>query len=822
MRYVVRSAECHPVPESMPRIPFFFPLSALVVLAVSIGGVTRIKWDADGGNVLPPGLPAVEGLMALRGGFSRNDELIITLKGETPAVVDAAAAGLASRFSGHPEVAMVVDPSSTRVLIRDVEAFDARPDLRAAAAALVAFARMEQDPKEFDVLARVLAHDTLLDAHLDEIEEIIRFAEPEDAMLAARDPLGLFRGLSEAMSGAPPAGALMAEAASGKFRSVSLRASHPRMNAAEGMAWVARLSPAVEEWRTTAPEARAVRVMLTGEPVQLAATLGGMKRDMTVSVLGTAMMITLLFWLLHRRLRPLLGLLFFLGVTFFITLGLGGWIFGRLSIVSVGFAAILLGLAVDYAAIIYQASLTDGANPAAIRRHAGPGILWGAATTGVVFAALVFSSIPGIRQLGALVALGVAVACVVMLGVFAPVCAAWRRGSAPVPQQWKKVTTRSWRRLAATPFLWLALVVILVTTGMPPLSRDFTILRPKNNPAMNAYDEMLAAFNPGQLPRVALVLKSDNAEDIIGRRAAAVRKLEASVASGEVAAWFLPGRNAEAIAGLLTRESQVLEQLAARNLYDATTLEFAARVFRSWRVFLHGDSGDLPVAEDGVILAGLDRIFSLDPDRRTWLGQVEAADAAAFRAFDFSWKDGFTGDGLLVGAWETIGPELLRLVAEDGRHLAIPLALLLVLMLLIVFRNAADVVLALTALAAGGLTLLVIMKIAGWEWNFLNLSAIPLLFGAGIDYTLHMILALRRSGGDMAVVRTGIRKALLFCALTTSCGFASLALAENAGLASLGRVCAAGILGITLFSLFFLPQWWLFLHQRRMNRRLSG
>ena len=46
-----------------------------------------------------------------------------------------------------------------------------------------------------------------------------------------------------------------------------------------------------------------------------------------------------------------------LGLTFLITLGTGGWVFGTLNLVSVGFAAILLGLVVDYAVVIARESI---------------------------------------------------------------------------------------------------------------------------------------------------------------------------------------------------------------------------------------------------------------------------------------------------------------------------------------------------------------------------------------------------------------------------------------------------------------------------------
>ena len=90
----------------------------------------------------------------------------------------------------------------------------------------------------------------------------------------------------------------------------------------------------------------------------------------------------------------------------------------------------------------------------------------------------------------------------------------------------------------------------------------------------------------------------------------------------------------------------------------------------------------------------------------------------------------------------------------------------------------------------------------------MNLLALPLVLGSGVDYTIHMLSSLRRTNGDLhdAVHTTG--RALLLAGGTTVVGFASLAWSSNAGLASLGMVCATGIGGVLLISVYLLPFWW--------------
>ena len=105
-------------------------------------------------------------------------------------------------------------------------------------------------------------------------------------------------------------------------------------------------------------------------------------------------------------------------------------------------------------------------------------------------------------------------------------------------------------------------------------------------------------------------------------------------------------------------------------------------------------------------------------------------------------------------------------------------------------------------------TLLAVMGALGWSWNLMNVMALPMLFGAGVDYALHVQFAMRRYGGDAAAVRNSVGRAILLCAASTATGFATLGFAGNAGIASLGKVGATGIVVTSLVAIFLLPAWW--------------
>jgi hypothetical protein len=166
------------------------------------------------------------------------------------------------------------------------------------------------------------------------------------------------------------------------------------------------------------------------------------------------------------------------------------------------------------------------------------------------------------------------------------------------------------------------------------------------------------------------------------------------------------------------------------------------------------------------------------------------------------------GDGVWLAGWDMLGSALLEVVAQDFWRVMLPMLALLLVSLRLAFKRFTEVLLSLATLGFSLLCLLALMRLAGWSWNLLNLMALPLLLGAGVDYSIHMQLALRRHGGNITETRGGVGRALFLCAGSTVAGFGSNIWSSNGGLVSLGQVCAAGIAFTYLTSVYLLPVWW--------------
>ena len=140
--------------------------------------------------------------------------------------------------------------------------------------------------------------------------------------------------------------------------------------------------------------------------------------------------------------------------------------------------------------------------------------------------------------------------------------------------------------------------------------------------------------------------------------------------------------------------------------------------------------------------------------------------------------------------------------------------LILTFILAMVYRSWRELVLTLHALVFGAAILVILTVWTPLSWNSFNVCGIPLLFGTALDFSIHMLFALRRSGGNLGSVRRGMGKAVTFCGLSSAIGFGSLATASAHGLSSLGVVCAVGILVNTFVAVVLLPSWYQLLHSR--------
>ncbi len=795
-------------------------------------GLARLHFDVEVFDLLPSNLQAVEGLKIYQQYFANARELIVTVKSVNSEQGEAAAQAVAETLRQHTNRVMAVtwEPPWLE-----------HPE---QAAELMAYLWFNQPPSVFGELTNRLAPAKLAETLGSTREELATSMSPQEIARLSYDPFRLTR-LPETVAGSAPSfgqGQEMFSSKDGTFRIVFVQARSELRTYRDCEQWLGEVKGLTDHAVRAKSGLESVRLGYTGRPAFVAEVAGGMERDVTTSVGGTALIIAGLFWLAHRRVIPMLWLLALLAAILGCTLALGGLIYRTINVVSMGFAAILLGLAVDYAVVHYQEALAEPQLTIPQIRHAiAPSIFWAAITTITAFLVLNFGGLPGLGQLGTLVGLGVALAATIMIFEYLPPLFPDRNPSkhqtqaVPPHSALERLTEdispprleesvppnalppsrpRSTFVFSLTAAVLVSTIVVLAL-GYPPIDPTANALRPRNSPAYAAMDEIQAHLNQKREP-LWLILGGHTVESVAQRLDQVQTVLTHAVSNGLIAGftlptplWPRPEFQAEnrPTALYLASERDLMRQVALTNGFAENALVLSEKVLDTWRIAASTSGVLWPTNPMSQWI--FEKLAARTPTNYFAFGLIHSATNEAAKATSISTLQSELPDQQVwLSGWELLGNAIFGRVKANMWKVLTPMVVLVLLSLFLAFRRPAEILLSLAVLLMSGLVLLTIMRLVGWTWNLLNLMAIPLVLGTGVDYSIFMQLALRRYNGDLRMAYNAVGRALLLCGGTAIAGFGSLAWSSNAGMASLGRVCAIGIGSNMLIAIFLLPYWW--------------
>ena len=751
-----------------------------------MSGWLRLRFETDILATLPDDQASVEALRLIRDDFDDEQRVVVVIENEDGVFEEDAA-----------ELAEALTEGLPGAQLEYRSRFEDEPE---EAAATIASLWSQEDPARVAEMVAMLSSEEKTEARLEAAKKTLRFSmDAELVTRTAYDPLGFLElsALSEVMDSG-------FDYASEDERIRLLFITNPELGLGyrEQAEWVEQVRGALPDW-----EERGFTFELTGGPVYGAEIGGGMEHDMSGTVTATAILVALLFLIIQRDLRQLALLGLVLILTFALTLGLGGWILGSLNLVSAGFAAILLGLVIDYIMIIARET-RPGISAGELRGKLWPGIVWAAATTSAVFGVLSLSSFPGVWQLGGLVVIGLLTGAAISL---------WLGPLILVRLPVKEWTSPRWTFFLPSRFAgWGLLVMALFAggvfafVGLPKMTFQTSMALPKTSEAARAFAKIQNNFPAWSDLNWNLVTQADSHEELRERAIEAGKTLADLQEQGVILEYQWPlslipkvenfEKNEEAWTSLQGRREGILAQLEKAG-FSESGQAFSGLVLER-----------LPQAADAP--NDLSALFTVTmPDgREVFAGRMllaaEESGSEILATFDGA-SAGTTATG-----WAAVQEVLSPMVKNDFEFLFLPAAGVLLLALLLVFRCwwealVPALVMVVALFSVGALSVLM-----GVEWNFLNGMAIPLIVGTGVDYGIHLIFALRRSGGHLGEVWQGVGKAICFCGLSSAIGFGSLFFASNELLASMGLLCGAGVLLTMTLSLLVVPGLWLGLGKR--------
>ena len=125
------------------------------------------------------------------------------------------------------------------------------------------------------------------------------------------------------------------------------------------------------------------------------------------------------------------------------------------------------------------------------------------------------------------------------------------------------------------------------------------------------------------------------------------------------------------------------------------------------------------------------------------------------------------------------------------------------IILALVFRNIRDTALVLATLALSVLLTALFAWAVGLHINYANIIALPLLRGVGVSFNVYFVMNFR--AGVRRFLESSTAIAVLFSALTTGTAFGALAFSGDRGTASMGELLLLSLLAVLISTFVFLP-----------------
>lgn len=149
-------------------------------------------------------------------------------------------------------------------------------------------------------------------------------------------------------------------------------------------------------------------------------------------------------------------------------------------------------------------------------------------------------------------------------------------------------------------------------------------------------------------------------------------------------------------------------------------------------------------------------------------------------------------------------------IAESGRTVvrafqqaALGALAVIALLLLLCLRRVYDVLALLAPLLLAGLLTLATCVLLQVPVNFANIIGLPLLVGLGVSFAIYFVSYWREGG--VAPLQSSMARAVTFSAATTLVAFGSLALSAHPGTASMGKILTIALLYALGCTCFLLP-----------------
>ncbi len=597
------------------------------------------------------------------------------------------------------------------------------------------------------------------------------------------------------------------------------------------------------------------RVRVTGSVALADEEFATVAQGAVAGLAGSFVLIALWLFLAIRSWRLIIPVLLTLILGLLLTTGFAAVAVGTLNLVSVAFAVLFVGIAVDFAiqfsvrfremrlhAETAQQALTETA------RRVGVQVLVAAVATAAGFLAFVPTSFSGVAQLGLIAGLGMLIAFACTL-VFLPAALTLFRPRAEMGEIGFTRLAPVDEAIARHRRVILGVFAVLAVAGvacLPLLRFDADPLHTKDpsTEAMTTLRDLMS--DPLTTPYSIDALLPDLKQAVaVGQTAQALPlvadtlTLQSLVPTDQPAKLALIADAANILGPTLSGRTPSAPvtpadlRLASQTAATGLTRAVAKLPPDSPIVQVAADLRSLQAAPDAVLVAANQALTRFLPAQLTRLRTALAAQPVTIQsvpaelARDWVLADGRArlqitpkpeasgGPGLnrfvdqVSAAVPEAGGSAVTIIATSRtitsafRNAAIAAVLMIAVILFATLRRPLDVGLVLAPLLLSSLLTVVVCILLPLPLNFANIIALPLLLGVGVSFNIYFVMNWR--AGEHSRLASATARAVIFSALTTGTAFGSLALSRHPGTASMGDLLLISLGCTLLATLFFVP-----------------
>ncbi len=665
----------------------------------------------------------------------------------------------------------------------------------------------------------LLSTPNYIDNQIEEDKQLLLF--PSSNLMVtniARDPLNLFSPIINRLSGGESA--IAYESYDGYIlspdskKAIVILESSFGAHESEHNAQIATMLKEASD--STEQVDKELDIHIIGGPIIAVSNANQIKSDSILAVCIAGVLILALLIYVFRNIRNILLIVVSVGWGWLFAMGVIGLFYSSVSIIVIGIASVILGIAVNYPLHLID-HLKDSENPrAALKEIIGPLVVGNVTTVGA-FLCLVPLNAPALHDLGLFASL-LLIGTIAFVLLFLPQIVKTRKpGVKSIPEP-ALITRLANISLEKNKWVVVSIVILTVIFGYFSFRTEFDSDMRNINYMTSEQREDLAYFQ-------GLISKSSGTESVY------------VVSNGEN--WNEALTQNEIIDSSIS--SLVENGLATKhnNVSDFLSSDSQQRMrLEKWEKFIDKYSNKF---NDQLKTASASQGFN--PEAFAPFYDIIGRDyeIAAFEQFDGLISTAFTGNisaeestgrkslvqtlevnpenidevkdylkknkefGGLIFDVKSMNGSIANTLSDDFNYIGFVCGFIVFVFLWIALGSIELAIVSFLPMAISWVWILGIMGLLGIKFNIVNVILATFIFGQGDDYTIFMTEGLSYELAYRKRLLASYKNSIIVSALIMFIGIGTLVFAKHPALRSLGEVTIVGMLSVVLMAYLFPP-----------------